>query len=137
MPRGLCLSRVQKFGDVHVVMGEEAQEEAFARLFNIRRMVQRQRSLDWKGLWPMNAQKDCQRMLRERWQASDELPRDRFGRSNRKQRDSWYHMWCYQQSGGEGWTKVFFAFGRVDAHTCGDLQQRVGEHAAQRGPRAH
>ena len=109
------MSRVKKFGDVHVVMGEEAQEEAFARLFNVRREVQRQKGFDWGGFWPLDAQKDCQKMLRERWQASDELPRDRVDRANRKQTDSWYHVWCYQQFGGEGWVKIFFAFGVVDA----------------------
>ena len=107
------MSRVQKFGDVHVVMGQEAQEEAFARLFDVRRTVQREwPGLDWGGCWPLHAQKDCQKMLRERW--TEELPRDRI-ESNRKQRDSWYHVWCYHQFGGEGWVKIFFAFGVVDA----------------------
>ena len=106
------MSRVQKFGDVHVVMGREAQEEVFARLFTVRRRVQRMRDLTWGGCWPLRAQKECQKMLRERWTA--ELPRARR-EANRKQKDSWYHVWCYQQFGGEGWVKIFFAFGVVDA----------------------
>ena len=33
---------------------------------------------------------------------------------NRKRKDSWYHTWTYQQFGGDGWAKIFFAFGVVD-----------------------
>ena len=41
------------------------------------------------------------------------LNEERAG-SNRRTKDSWYNNWCYQTYGGQGWVKVFFAFGSVD-----------------------
>ena len=107
------MGRVQKTGDIHVVVGETAQRENMRRLVDVRFAVGRAKGLPWEGCWPLHAQLACQKMLRQRW--LEELPQDKLG-SNRKNKDSWYHVWCYQRFGGEGWVKIFFAFGVVDAH---------------------
>jgi len=60
----------------------------------------------------MDAQLECQAALRE--QHDKNLPRERADR-NRKAKDSWYHVWCYHQYGGQGWVKVFFALGMTNA----------------------
>ena len=109
-PVGLTLPRVEKQGDISRV-SQAVQRAHFQRLYDIRRLVQQQRKLDWVEFWTMDAQKECQTALRK--EHDDNLSDERAG-ANRKAKDSWYNTWCYQTYGGQGWVKVFFAFGSVD-----------------------
>jgi len=110
-PFGMTLNRVRKRGAISYV-SEEVGREAFMRLYEIRRKVQEKRGLDWAEFFNMDAQRECQTALRD--QHDKNLPRERAD-CNRKAKDSWYHVWCYHQYGGQGWVKVFFAFGMTDA----------------------